>query len=44
MNDRRHLGDKTNGRFTNYATLVVLVIAFVVAIVSLPLMLMRGGG
>jgi Mn2+/Fe2+ NRAMP family transporter len=44
MNDRRYLGDKTNGRFANYATLVVLVIAFVVAIVSLPLMIMSGGG
>src|SRR5437763_16415315 len=44
MNDRRYLGDKTNGRFANCATLVVLVIAFVVAIVSLPLVIMRGGG
>jgi Mn2+/Fe2+ NRAMP family transporter len=44
MNDRQYLGDKTNGRFANYATPVVLLIAFVVAIVSLPLMIMSGGG
>ena len=37
MNDGDYLGDKTNGRFTNIAMIVILIIAFLVAIVSLPL-------
>jgi Mn2+/Fe2+ NRAMP family transporter len=44
MNDRQYLGDKTNRRFTNSAILCVLVIAFVVAAVSLPLEFLSGGG
>ncbi len=44
MNDRQYLGDKTNRRFTNSAILLVLVIAFVVAAVSLPLEFLSGGG
>ena len=44
MNDRDYLGDKTNGRFTNIAMIVILIIAFVVALVSLPLEILSGGG
>ncbi|HZS75941.1 MAG TPA: divalent metal cation transporter [Ktedonobacteraceae bacterium] len=44
MNDKQYLGDKTNGRFTNLAMLAILLIAFVVAIVSLPLQIVTGGG
>lgn len=44
MNDPKYLGDKINSRWSNIALLVVLVMAFVVAIVSLPLMMLSGGG
>jgi Mn2+/Fe2+ NRAMP family transporter len=44
MNDRQYLGDKTNGRFTNIAIICILVMAFVVALVSLPLEIFTGGG
>ena len=44
MNDRQYLGDKTNRRWTNIAIICILVIAFVVAIVSLPLEIITGGG
>ncbi|GAC1342443.1 MAG: Nramp family divalent metal transporter [Ktedonobacteraceae bacterium] len=44
MNDPDYLGDKTNGRFTNIAIICILVIAFVVAVVSLPLEILSGGG
>ncbi len=44
MNDRQYLGDKTNGRFTNIAIVCILVIAFIVALVSLPLEIFSGGG
>ena len=44
MNDPQYLGDKTNGRITNIAVVVILLIAFVVAIVSIPLELLSGGG
>lgn len=44
MNDRDYLGNKTNGRFTNIAMIVILLIAFLVAIVSLPLVIASGGG
>jgi Mn2+/Fe2+ NRAMP family transporter len=44
MNDRQYLGDKTNRRFTNSAILFVLVLAFVVAAISLPLEFLSGGG
>ncbi len=44
MNDPQYLGDKTNGRWTNIAVLAVLLIAFVVAVVSIPLTLLTGGG
>jgi Mn2+/Fe2+ NRAMP family transporter len=44
MNDPQYVGDKTNGRITNLAVVVILLIAFVVALVSLPLQLLSGGG
>jgi Mn2+/Fe2+ NRAMP family transporter len=44
MNDRDYLGDKTNGRFTNIAMILILLIAFLVALVSLPLEIVSGGG
>ncbi len=44
MNDPQYLGDKINGRWTNIAILVILLIAFVVAVVSIPLELLTGGG
>lgn len=44
MNDPQYLGKHTNGRFANIAMLCILLIAFVVAIVSLPLEILSGGG
>lgn len=44
MNDRTYLGTKTNGRFANIAMIFVLMLAFVVAIVSIPLLILSGGG
>lgn len=44
MNDRDYLGNKTNGRFINIAMIVILIMAFLVAIVSLPLEILSGGG
>jgi Mn2+/Fe2+ NRAMP family transporter len=44
MNDRQYLGDKTNGRFTNIAVVCILIMAFIVALVSLPLEIFTGGG
>jgi Mn2+/Fe2+ NRAMP family transporter len=44
MNDREYVGNKTNGRFTNIAMIAVLVMAFVVALVSIPLLVLSGGG
>ena len=43
MNDPQYLGDKINGRFTNIAVVFILVIAFLVAVVSIPLQLLGGG-
>ncbi|MBO0782739.1 MAG: divalent metal cation transporter [Ktedonobacteraceae bacterium] len=44
MNNPRYLGDKINGRWTNTAIVGILLIASVVAVVSLPLELISGGG
>lgn len=44
MNDRRYLRDQVNGVFTNTATVIVIAIAFVVAVISLPLTFITGGG
>ncbi len=42
MNDPQYLGDKINGKFTNIAVVFILIIAFVVAVVSIPLQLLGG--
>ena len=44
MNDPQYLGNKTNGRFTNIAMIGILLLAFLVAIISLPLAILAGGG
>ncbi|MEA2623086.1 MAG: hypothetical protein QOH61_1996 [Chloroflexota bacterium] len=43
MNDKAYLADRTNGRLSNLALVGVLIIAFVVAVVSIPLLLLTGG-
>jgi Mn2+/Fe2+ NRAMP family transporter len=42
MNDRHYLGEHTNRTFSNVVVLVVIALAFVVAVVSLPLQLLGG--
>ena len=42
-NDPTNVGEKTNGRAANIALVGVLLMAFVVAAVSLPLMVLSGG-
>lgn len=44
MNDRQYLGKKVNGRLANVAILAILLIACLVALVSLPLEILSGGG
>jgi Mn2+/Fe2+ NRAMP family transporter len=44
MNNPQYLGNKTNGRLSNIAVMIILLIAFVVAIVSIPLEILSGGG
>jgi Mn2+/Fe2+ NRAMP family transporter len=44
MNDRQYLGNKTNSRFGNSALICILIMAFVVAVISLPLELLTAGG
>jgi Mn2+/Fe2+ NRAMP family transporter len=44
MNNPQYLGNKTNGRFSNIAIICILLIAFVVAFVSIPLEILSGGG
>src|SRR5256714_1537258 len=44
MNDPDYLGDHTNGRFANIAIICVLIIAFIVAVIALPLEILTGGG
>lgn len=44
MNDRQYLRDDTNGRLANIFLVAVLLIAFVVAVVSIPLAILSGGG
>jgi Mn2+/Fe2+ NRAMP family transporter len=44
MNDPQYLGKKINSRWINFAVLAILVLAFVVAVVSIPLELLTGGG
>src|SRR5579883_1917753 len=44
MNDPAYLKDKTNGWFDNTAIILILLIAFAVAVVSIPLEIITGGG
>lgn len=44
MNDRDRLGDRVNGRPMNAATIGILALAAAVALASLPLLLVTGGG
>lgn len=43
MNDEGYLGNKRNGILTNAATIAILAIAFVLAAVSMPLLILSGG-
>ncbi len=43
MNDRRYLGQLTNRPWMNVALVGILLMAFVVAVVSIPLMVLSGG-
>ena len=43
MNNPKYLHDKVNGGLGNAAAVAVLVLAFVIAIVSIPLFLLTGG-
>jgi Mn2+/Fe2+ NRAMP family transporter len=43
MNDPTYLGDRTNGALSNIATVGIVAIAFAVAVVSLPLLVLSGG-
>jgi len=43
MNDPSYLGDRVNGRLSNFALVGILAIAFVVAVVSMPLLILSGG-
>lgn len=44
MNDPQYLKDKINNRFSNIAIICILLVAFVVALISLPLEILTGGG
>lgn len=44
MNDQQYLHDHTNGWLANIFLIAVLVLAFVVALVSIPLVILSGGG
>jgi hypothetical protein len=44
MNDSRYLGKETNGWLSNVGTIAIIAMAFVVAAVSMPLLLLTGGG
>ncbi len=43
MNDPAYLGDRTNGKLGNIGLGAVLIIAFGVAVVSIPLLILSGG-
>ena len=42
MNDREYLGAKVNGKLTNVATVLIVALTFVVAAVSIPLLILSG--
>ena len=43
MNDREYLRDKVNKPWSNVAVIAILAIAFLVALVTLPLLILSGG-
>jgi Mn2+/Fe2+ NRAMP family transporter len=43
-NDAEYLGDKTNGKFSNFLGVIYLIIILIVAIAAIPLMLVTGVG
>ena len=43
MNDRRYLGDHTNGVVSNSVVVIVMIMSFALAIVSIPLQVLGGG-
>jgi Mn2+/Fe2+ NRAMP family transporter len=43
MNDEGYLGNKRNGKLTNTATIAIVAVAFVLAAVSMPLLIASGG-
>lgn len=43
MNASQYLGTKVNGRFANIAIICILLLAFIIAIVSLPFEILSGG-
>ncbi|HEX6751093.1 MAG TPA: divalent metal cation transporter [Longimicrobium sp.] len=42
MNDKRYLGDHRNGRLSNFVVMAAVMIAFVLALVTIPLQVMGG--
>jgi hypothetical protein len=44
MNDHQYLKDKTNGPLSNIAIICILLLTSVVALISLPLEILTGGG
>ena len=44
MNDRAYLKKFQNGRFTNIVTILLVLIAFTIALVAIPLQIVGGGG
>jgi Mn2+/Fe2+ NRAMP family transporter len=43
MNDRNYLKEHTNGWFSNGVVIVIILLAFVLAVVSIPLQILGGG-
>ena len=44
MNDRRNLGNYANGRIRNLAVLVIVILACLVSLTTIPLLIIGGGG
>jgi Mn2+/Fe2+ NRAMP family transporter len=44
MNDAAYLKKYQNGRFANFVTMVLVLIAFAIALVAIPLQIFGGGG
>jgi Mn2+/Fe2+ NRAMP family transporter len=43
-NDTRYMGDQRNGRLANVAGIFFLIVLTVVTILTLPLLILSGGG